>query len=839
LTRKGWPALVPARAHHFHSFALGIVLLFVALASHMNAAEPAINAGSAPVKSAARAARVTAMAMLPQAAQPGPKIWLGERKPLGANYVGAPQAVSAQAGVARPGQNSAVTQPAPEQLLASGQASPLGLISADFDEDGVNDLAVGYSLPGGSGIIAIHRGNLDAFAPQSDASFQAIAHGQFPDPFLPDAQVFTVPVTPDFVVAGNFVGKGHQDLLIAARGGTALYVLPGDGKGHFGTPQVVSLSGSVTALIAGNLGGAATFSNVMLGVSSPKGASLLIYGGTAQGLIPLGSYKLSAPATTIILGDLDGDSRPDLAVLAGGQVSILHGATRKLETVSLPLTATGLALGSFIFDRDSREQMAILAADGSVSFAVHSSFDPRPFTSVELQAMHLATVNGEPNPVVPAPAPGEGWVLAERVAAAAPYGKQMPLFFSTRISGNAADDVMVLNPSGSQLAMISHPNLRADSTTFIAGQLSLRAYSGTPVGAHPMRLNVDGRPGIMVLHQGEISPSSLMPLPDPTFTVDTTSDIINTGATPCASATAGQCSLRQAIFETNAIAGVDTIMVPAGTYTLTIADVAEKHDATTGELSITDGLNIIGAVDGSGNPTTLIQACTVNPGSAVGSTCVGAGGTGITEKPFSVNPNFNKAFDTSFSNLEIRFGHNNGSFVSDGFGGGFDWEASHTGTMTVTNCNIHDNAIEDGSGSGITATNTGGGTGNFTMSNSTVSHNVAQRQGANSGRGGGIFFGSATRFTITNSHIDNNQAVNGAGPEGAGIFIFNPGTTPISVIHGGTISGNGSSSVVRGGGIRTTAGITIDQGTVISGNTAQEGAGLWTNLGTSTGFPSG
>jgi hypothetical protein len=48
-----------------------------------------------------------------------------------------------------------------------------GIGMADVDGDGVQDMVAGFSAPGG-GAIVIHRGNLDAFAPQSDASFQAI-----------------------------------------------------------------------------------------------------------------------------------------------------------------------------------------------------------------------------------------------------------------------------------------------------------------------------------------------------------------------------------------------------------------------------------------------------------------------------------------------------------------------------------------------------------------------------------------------------------------------------------------------------------------------------------------
>ena len=65
--------------------------------------------------------------------------------------------------------------------MGGSAASFTGL--RDIDSDGVADLLVGYSAPGG-GVIAVHRGNLDAFAPQSDASLQAIGGGEFPSPFL-------------------------------------------------------------------------------------------------------------------------------------------------------------------------------------------------------------------------------------------------------------------------------------------------------------------------------------------------------------------------------------------------------------------------------------------------------------------------------------------------------------------------------------------------------------------------------------------------------------------------------------------------------------------------------
>src|SRR5712692_7074710 len=225
----------------------------------------------------------------PQAPATGPHIYLSEPQQLSVKHVGKAATLAAFDGA---------------------QVEPLSLASGDLDEDGIQDLIVGYAGPDG-GIISIQRGNLDAFAPQSDASFQAIGRGEFPSPFLPQAKVFSIPIRPDFLAAGNFTGKGNTDLVAASKGGNALYVFPGDGKGNFGQPQIFSLSGAVHALAAGNLGNGQSFTNIVVGIAnSQKSFSLLVLGGTGDGVGALASYPLSGPASNIVFGDLDGDARP-------------------------------------------------------------------------------------------------------------------------------------------------------------------------------------------------------------------------------------------------------------------------------------------------------------------------------------------------------------------------------------------------------------------------------------------------------------------------------------------------------------------------------------------------
>jgi hypothetical protein len=85
--------------------------------------------------------------------------------------------------------------------------------------------------------------------------------------------------------------------------------------------------------------------------------------------------------------------------------------------------------------------------------------------------------------------------------------------------------------------------------------------------------------------------------PHVTFVVDSTLDAIDAyiGNGICATSS-GYCTLRAAIQETNALPGTDTIILPPGTYGLTLLRL-DEHNAPTSEFEIRDDLNILGAGD--------------------------------------------------------------------------------------------------------------------------------------------------------------------------------------------------------------------------------------------------
>ena len=94
-----------------------------------------------------------------------------------------------------------------------------------------------------------------------------------------------------------------------------------------------------------------------------------------------------------------------------------------------------------------------------------------------------------------------------------------------------------------------------------------------------------------------------------TFVVDTSVDAVD--ATPgdglCAT-TVGACALRAAVQEANALGGPDAIVLPAGTYLLTLAGPGEDAGAA-GDLDVREAL----AIDGAGSATTVIDARGASP----------------------------------------------------------------------------------------------------------------------------------------------------------------------------------------------------------------------------------
>lgn len=682
--------------------------------------------------------------------------------------------------------------------------SALAMAAGNLDGDAIADLAVGFAAPGG-GVVALHHGNLDAFAPQSETSFWAITRSEFPSPFLPGADLVEIPGRPDFLASGDFIGQGGGALAAATRGGNSIYILARGDSGNLELQQTITTSGPITGLDAQQLS-PGKYGQLVLGVHTQTGSSLAIYTGSYQGLTQTASLPLASDATSFASGNLDGDGIPDLLVIAGGQPAILHGGSQTLESLKVPYSAASVAVGRFVHDRDPLAQIALLATDGSLHVLAQDTLDPTPLTLAELQARRQAQIAQmrQHTQSPPAPQRAVAWREVESYAGiGAPDNTgRTPLLFRTRISSNAEDDLMLLNSA--RLSVLAHPTSQAGE-----GQQIDRTDLGVDATAALMaRVNIDGRPGVVYMQRGQSVPRVLMPLPDPTFTVNRTDD-----PTPPASigsmcnGVAGDCSLREAVLKANGTSGTDTISIPNGTYTLSIARAANPtYDARTGTLDITDSVNIVG----SGQSTTIVQGGTLGVNDP--------GGPNGVDKVFSFNQDITSFTDAtvSISNLTIQNGYNRGNVsITDGWGGAFDCDTGSSGNanVTLTNVTLNNNTLTSGEGGGFANFNTNNGSGSVTVTNGMIQNNVTPN--ANVADGGGIWVATPANLTMTGTQVIGNKALRTTAG-GGGILIDNGGVHTVT-LHNVTVSNNSAGG--DGGGIDAGSNFTLDQGSVISGNT--------------------
>jgi hypothetical protein len=276
------------------------------------------------------------------------------------------------------------------------------------------------------------------------------------------------------------------------------------------------------------------------------------------------------------------------------------------------------------------------------------------------------------------------------------------------------------------------------------------------------------------------------------FNVNDTGDTLDAipGDGLCADGT-GQCTLRAAIGEANALAGADTITLPAGTYTISL--VAALEDANAGgDFDITQSLTITGA----GQASTIVQAA-ATPGTATERVFhnITVGQTLTLEKMTIQNGRL-----TTTSGTNAR----GGGFRNDGMmalnfvtvqnnvgaqvgGGGYNSGASltlHNTTFTGNTCSFTTTCFGGGLASLAGSVNIGAST--FTSNVSTAT------TAANSGVAAG-YYGQDTSTTINNSSFNSNTG-NGAttgGSNGTGLR-FNTSAAVIMtvVISNTTISSN-------------------------------------------------
>ncbi len=171
---------------------------------------------------------------------------------------------------------------------------PTAITSADFDHDGLADLAI----TAGSSV--------NVFLNQGGGSFGPVAsYGT--DPAMSGAES---------IVAADFDGDGWADLAVGSLGGTVTILR----NQHDGTFSASHTTGAGRQAVAVDLNGDGAPDLVFPG----SGATVVMNQGGGTFAAPV-SYSAGYGPTAVAAADLDGDGRPDLAVvdLDGNTVSVL------------------------------------------------------------------------------------------------------------------------------------------------------------------------------------------------------------------------------------------------------------------------------------------------------------------------------------------------------------------------------------------------------------------------------------------------------------------------------------------------------------------------------------
>lgn len=246
----------------------------------------------------------------------------------------------------------------------------------------------------------------------------------------------------------------------------------------------------------------------------------------------------------------------------------------------------------------------------------------------------------------------------------------------------------------------------------------------------------------------------------------------------------GVCTLREAIRTTHGqsgdciVAGANTtpheIILPAGTYTLTIPGI-DEYEALTGDLNIPRYADV--TITGAGRDVTIID------------------GNGLDRVFFTLSPS-----TTEIAGVTITGGYSPDAFPWGGGGllvGGDD--------VVLRDCTVEGNSGHYARGGGILAY----GGGNLTIINCLIRNNESYT-------GGGIDTES-WNLRIIDSTIESNSA------EGGGGISIHPMAESVVLVRSAV---TGNSAGVSGGGIAAYGGVIVVNST-ISGNTAgQYGGGL-------------
>jgi hypothetical protein len=666
-----------------------------------------------------------------------------------------------------------------------GGSGPRVMALGDFDADGTDDLIVAQ----GGGLV-LHRGDINAFAPKTEAAFEAIRDLRYISPFEEQTASFPLPASADYISVGDFDRDSKLDVVAAARGGNEIFFLRGNGRGDFAPARSAELPGALTAMASGDVNRTDGLADLVIGIGGEM-PSLVVYDSIGNIFAnETRTVSVSYQPNIIAIGQLDENSFTDIAVASDRDVTIIPGSDPDNDSArpqSRPqyFDIGSMIIGDFFLDRDYRMELALLGSDGMIHIIKRGDLDTRPVTKREYLGKHVREAQAKGMPVNPhilsqltaddlrEPPPrlkGDTttWSEADTIPAGVTGARgSAAVLTSGKLSNSGGDDLIVLDASANEITVMplvfDEGSNSKEAISFAGKRQSVKFDAGgAPIGVLVTRLNFDGDKDLLILRDGVTEPAVMLTAPEAAFTVNNNGDAVdsNIGNGVCSTA-GGVCTLRAAIQEANRLAGNDSITINAG-INITLITGNPDNDGMGANSASEGDLDIFCAINASEDSCNLPLNTNNNDLSITGA----AGGNTITSGTFT-------AFGSGLTSTTDRVF----DIGMDGvFGGGF------------------------GAGTGIDVTMA-----NLTVQNGNVREDFVMALGAgNFARGGAIrmdgFGPAGTRgsLTVTSSTINNNQADHDTGG------VFNQYS---SVSYSSVNSTTNIGKAGPGGGLQFLAGI--------------------------------
>jgi len=239
--------------------------------------------------------------------------------------------------------------------------NPSYVVAGDFNADGKLDLAV----------AAYSTNNVSLLLGRGDGTFLAAAN-------------FRTASNPSFLVVGDFNGDGKPDLATVNYSGVSVLLSKGDGS--FQNAVSYGVGQGLDSLAVGDfdsdgkpdLAVAYAEGDAPSQYSKSYGRVAVFLGegdGTFQAPF---NYRAGAQPQSVLVGDFNGDGKPDVVMAIGAQVSVLlgtgDGALRTAVQYSTGTNAVSVAVGDF--NGDGKPDLAVANHGEPLS--------PRPAASVSV-----------------------------------------------------------------------------------------------------------------------------------------------------------------------------------------------------------------------------------------------------------------------------------------------------------------------------------------------------------------------------------------------------------------------------------------------------------------------